>query len=143
MKNDWTLEDYQIIQNEKDKSWLCLVVLFLTMIGIIVVIYRFKFQVYEKQTLIKSDDEFLLVVDSRKISEIESNPYIYINHKKYRYAIEMISKDYTNINNDIYQTIHINPYNYNTDSIVTECYFLKSENSILEMIIKFIKGGIG
>lgn len=145
MKNDFTIDDYKLIK-EIDKihfSWFYIVVLFLLIVGIVLILFNYDFHVYEKQTLIKNDNDFLMIVDSKKIQEIESQAYIYINYKKYKYTIKQIDLDYSNVDGGIYQTIHINPYNYNTNSIITECYFLKSKSSIIEMIIKFIEGGIG
>lgn len=143
MKNNWTMEDYQWIQDKNKKTRLWMVVLFLITIEIFIILCKFDFHVYDKQTLIKNNEDFLLIVDSKKINELESESYIYINYKKYQFDITEISTDYTNIDGNIYQTIHINPYNYKTDSIITECYFLKSKKTIWQMIIEFIKGGIG
>ena len=143
MKNNWTLEDYRLVYDEKKRSWFGILILFLMILGVLIVLYKVKFQVYEKQNLIKNNNDFLLFIDSRRIGELESNNFIYIDHKKYKYDIKKISQDYTNVDGGIYQTIYINPYNYKTDSILTDCYFLKSEKSIFEMIIDFFKGGIG
>ena len=143
MKNNWSLEDYQSISDDNKCPYLKVSILIFIIIGILFILYKIQFQVYEKQTLIKNDDEFLLIINSKKINEIESNNFIYINNKKYRYNIEKINQDYTTVDGVIYQTIYINPYNYKTDSVLTDCYFLKSEKSIFEMLSEFIKGGIG
>lgn len=143
MKNHWTIDDYQLVEDKKIRTWLCILVLLFITIGIVIILCKLDFQVYEKQTLIKNDDNFILIIDSTKITEFESTPYIYINQRKYKYEIKEIAQDYSNIDGNIYQTIYINPYNYKTDAIITECYFLKSKKTIYEMICEFIKGGIG
>jgi non-ribosomal peptide synthetase component E (peptide arylation enzyme) len=142
MKNNLTIEDYYLFQDKNKSSKIVITFLLLLLIGIIIILCKFNFQVYEMQTLIKNNDDFLLIVDSRKISEIESNSYFYIGNKKYQYKITEIESEYSNVNDIIYQTIHISPYNYKTDSIITEIYFLKSNKSIMTMIIEFIKGGL-
>lgn len=143
MKNNWTIDDYQLVQDKNISSWLYILVLLFITVGIIIILCKFDFQVYEKQTLIKNDNDFILIIDSTKIDKLKSTPYIYINQRKYKYDITEISQDYSNIDGNIYQTIHINPYNYKTDAIITECYFLKSKKTIYKMISEFIKGGIG
>ena len=142
MKNNWALEDYKLIQDKNDKIWPYMLVLLFITIGIIIILCKFNFQLYEKQTLIKNDNSYILIVDSTKIEELKSNSNIYINKKKYKYNIEKISQDYSNVNGIIYQTIHINPYNYKTEAIITDCYFLKSKKTIIEMLFEFIEGGI-
>lgn len=144
MKNNWTITDYRLVQdkNKNKNNWLCILVLLFLTVGIITILCKLDIQVYEKQTLIKNDNDFILIIDSTKIDEFKSTPYIYINQRKYKYDIKEISQDYSNLNGNIYQTIHINPYNYKTDAIITECYFLKSKKTIYEMISEFIKGGI-
>jgi len=106
-------------------------------------LFKFEFSVYESQTLIKDNEKYLMVIDSRKINELENKKYIYIDQEKYKFDIIEISKDYSNINGSIYQTLYINPYNYKTDAIITDCYILKSKRTIYESVIEFIKGGIG
>jgi len=142
MKNNWALEDYKLIQDKNDKIWPYMLVLLFITIGIIIILCKFNFQLYEKQTLIKNDNSYILIVDSTKIEELKSNSNIYINKKRYKYNIEKISQDYSNVNGIIYQTIHINPYNYKTEAIITDCYFLKSKKTIIEMLFEFIEGGI-
>jgi len=142
MKNNWALEDYKLIQDKNDKIWPYMLVLLFITIGIIIILCKFNFQLYEKQTLIKNDNSYILIVDSTKIEELKSNSNIYINKKRYKYNNKKISQDYSNVNGIIYQTIHINPYNYKTEAIITDCYFLKSKKTIIEMLFEFIEGGI-
>ena len=132
----------KICEDKENNNWLFTLIIFLITIGIIIILCKFNFQLYEKQTLIKNDNSYILIVDSTKIEELKSNSNIYINKKRYKYNIEKISQDYSNVNGIIYQTIHINPYNYKTEAIITDCYFLKSKKTIIEMLFEFIEGGI-
>lgn len=143
MKSNWTIQDYQLIEGESKISYLPVVLILLFVVGIIIICYKFNFQIYEKYNLIRDNEEYLLIVDSSRISELESNSNIYIKNKKYKYTITEISSDYSNINGNIYQTIHINPYNYKTEAIISECFLLKKNMTIFHMIIGFIQGGIG
>lgn len=143
MKNNWTIQDYQLMEHTKKVSCLPIVFILLFVIGISIICYKFDFQIYEKYNLIKDGKQYLLVVDSLKLSELESNSNIYIKNRKYKYEIIEISSDYSNINGNIYQTIHINPYNYKTEAIISECFLLKKKKTIFQIIIEFIRGGIG
>lgn len=143
MKNSFNINDYQLIQDKKENYLLFKVVLFLMLIVIFIVLYKFEFQIYEKKTLIKDNDNYILIVDSNEIAYYENEKYVYIHQNKIPYNIVKIDNDYSNVNDIIYQSIYIKPYNYETDAIITECYFLKSKQSIFETIIKFIKGGLG
>lgn len=143
MKNNWTIQDYQLIEKENRIGWGRMVFLIVFIIVMFIILCKFNFQTYEKYILIKEDDRFLFMVDSKKIPDIEANSYLYIQNRRYEYQIESISSDYSNIDGNIYQIIYINPYNYKTDAITTDCYFLKSSETIFQMLIEFIKGGIG
>lgn len=142
MKNNWTIQDYQLIEKTRKVSWLPIVFILLFVIVILMVCYKFDFRIYEKYNLIKDGKKYLLIVNSLKLSELESNSNIYIQNKKYKYKIIEISSDYSNIDGNIYQTIHINPYNYKTEAIVSECFLLKKKKTIFHIIIEFIQGGI-
>ena len=141
MMNNFNLEDYKLMQDKKENNWLFIIVIFLLTLGILVALYKFDFSIYEKQNLIKENNKFLMVINSSKLPEIEQSKYIYINNKRYNFKIIEVVDEYTTINDIIYQTIYIDPYNYKTDAIVTECYFLKEKKTIYELIIEFIKGG--
>ena len=143
MKNQFDLNDYNLIQDKENNNWLFMIVIFLITIGIFIILYKFEFSIYEKQTLIKDNNQYFFTINSTEINDFENKKYVYINQKKYKFEIININQDYTNVNDNIYQTIYISPYNYKTDAIITECYFLKSKQTIYELIIEFIKGGIG
>lgn len=143
MKNNWTIQDYQLVIQESRLSRLPIIFILLFVIGILIVCYKFNFQTYEKYNLIKDNRGYLLIVDSLKIPELEKNSDIYIQNKRYKYKITEVDSDYSNINGNIYQTIHIDPYNYKTEAILSECFLLKENKTIFQMIIEFIQGGIG
>lgn len=143
MKSNWTIQDYQLVEGKRKISYLPVALILLFVVGIIIICCKFNFQIYEKYHLIKDKEEYLLIVDSTKVSELESNSNIYIQNQKYKYKITEISSDYSNINGNIYQTIHINPYNYKTEAMISECFLLKKNKTIFQMIIEFIQGGIG
>ena len=143
MKNQFDLNDYYLIQDDESSHWLLNVVLFLVTIGIFIILYKFEFSVFEMQTLVKDGNQFLLTINSENINSIEEIDNIYINGKKYKFDIIEISQDYTNINNNIYQTVTIDISKYKTDALVIKSYFLKSKQTIFKHLFKFIEGGIG
>lgn len=118
-----------------------IIFLFLITIGICIILYKFDIEVYEKYALIQNGEDFSMMIESEQIHFFEENETLYIDNKKYNYTILEVDRNYTNINNVIYQTIYINPYNYKTDSVITNCYLLRKKQTIFEMIIEFIKGG--
>ncbi len=143
MKNNFDIEDYKLIQDKENNNWLMILILFLLTIGIFIILYKFEFSIYEKQTLIKDNEQYYLITNSKNIDYYINNKKLFINQKEYKYEIIKISNNYSTLDNNIYQTIYINPYNYKTNGIITECYFLKSKKTIYETIVEFITGGIG
>ncbi len=141
MKNNWDLSDYETIKEIHLKKAGSFLFLFLTTVGIILIICKFHIEVYEKYTLIKNEDHFSMITESEKVPILEKNSILYIDNQKYHYTILNIEKDYTNINNIIYQTIYIDPYNYHTNAIITNCYLLRKRETIFEYLLEFIKGG--
>lgn len=142
IKNQFSIDDYKLIQDIKSKDGLFTVVMFLLMIGIFIILCKFDFSVYEKYSLIKEDNNFIVLVNSIKINEFKNNKFIYINDKKYRFKIVKIDQNYTSIEDNIYQSIYVYPYNYKTDAVITEGYFLKSKKPLYKLIIDFIRGGM-
>lgn len=140
MKNQFDIHDYETIKDINSNKKLSFIIVTIFIIIIILILSLYKFSIYEKNSLIKTDNGFSLIVDSKSLNSIETNRKIIINNKEYKYKILSINKDYTNLNNIIYQTIYIKPYNYKTEAIISECYFLKSKKSILENFIGIIKG---
>ena len=139
MKNAYNFTEYDIIfkNNKSHKIFILLVSIFL--IGIIFIICRFKFKVYEKYLLIKNNEEYVLINNIENNSLITNNKTLLIDNKEYYYKINSIDEDYTNINNMIYQTIHIS-INYNKSNY-TYAYILKENNTLLNIILKSITGG--
>lgn len=141
MKNEWELEDYEIIKDLKNEHKILPVVSILLIVLIIIVICKFKLYIYENQSLLKEEDNYLLILPSKKVPFYESNHDIYINQKKYNYEIINIDSNYTNIDNNIYQNVYIKVNGYKTDSIITECSFLKDDKTLFQKIVEFITGG--
>ena len=143
MKNNFDIEDYKLIQDKENNNWLMILIIFLLIIGIFIILYKFEFSIYEKQTLIKDNEQYYLIVNSKNIDYYTKTKKLFINQEEYEYEVTKISNYYSNINDNIYQSIYINPYNYKTDAIMIECYFLKDRKIIYETIKEFITGGIG
>lgn len=143
MKNNFTLEDYRIIKGKTIKLGKHITVLILIIIGLLIICSKVNFKVYEKYSLIKDNDNFIMVVSSNKLKELEDNNTIYINSKEYKYEIVSIDFNYSNINDTIFQSISIKLLAYDTNAIVTDAYLLKSDKNLYQMFVDFIEGGIG
>lgn len=141
MKSNFDINDYELMYGSDKRKLLPIIVILLMLIGIIIILFNFKFKVYQKYELIKDDNNFIIITVSQDIKFLESNKYIYINGDKYIYDVLTVDSDYSNIENSIYQTLHINVVNYMTDSIVSDAYILRKDATIYSMIINFIKGG--
>lgn len=141
MKSNFDINDYELMYGSDKRKLLPIIVILLMLIGIIIILLNFKFKVYQKYELIKDDNNFIIITVSQDINFLESNKYIYINGDKYIYDVLTVDSDYSNIENSIYQTLHINVVNYMTDSIVSDAYILRKDATIYSMIINFIKGG--
>lgn len=140
MKNNWNFDDYQVTREIKDSYKILPSLLFILIIGIIIILYKFQFFIYWHQSLIKVDDYYSLLVDSNRVNYLEQNTDIYIKQKKYSYEIKKIDSEYTSINGTIYQTVYLDLPNYQTDAVITECQFLFSKKTIIENIMEFMKG---
>ncbi len=142
MKNNWNLEDYEITKDKKIKFWFPLFSIFIVTVGILWICFQFPFQIYEKFILLKQENRYFLMIDSNQIGFIEHENHFYIHQKRYDYEVVEVDQNYTTLNQTIYQIIYINPYTYQTDATTTECYFLRKEETIFEMILKLMKGDV-
>ena len=106
------------------------------------IIGKIDFELYEKYSFIKEKDSFILLINSSQIKDLEKNEWIYIDRKKYHYQIKSVDDDYSNINNEIFETVHVNLNNYKTNAVLTDGYLLKSKKNLYQMVIDFIKGDI-
>ena len=140
MKSNWNIQDYEMMQELKIKNWPCIGIIFIFMIGIVILVVKFPFQIYEKEILFQQENRFFLMVDSKKISFLEQQKQVYINHDQYSYDVVAVDTNYTTLNNTLYQIIYINLYSFQTDAATTECYFLKKNQTLLEMILEWMKG---
>lgn len=142
MKNNWTLEDYRVVKEENKVPNGYLYFLILMIIGIIMIIGKIDFELYEKYSFIKENNDFILLINSSQIKDLEENEWVYIGRKKYRYQIKSVDDNYSNINNEIFETVHVNLNNYKTNAVLTDGYLLKSKKNLYQMVIDFIKGDI-
>ncbi len=141
MKNNWNFSDYEIIKEIHFQKRFQIFFLLLITVGILILLFKFDIEVYEKYTLIQNEHQFSMIIRSDQVSFLEKNKILYIDRQKYNYTILNVDSNYTNVNDVIYQTVSIDPYNYKTDAIVTECYLLRKKQTIFEFLIEFIKGG--
>lgn len=88
MKNNWTLEDYRVVKEENNVPNRYLYFLIFMIIGIIMIIGKIDFELYEKYSFIKEKDSFILLINSSQIKDLEKNEWIYIDRKKYHYQIK-------------------------------------------------------
>lgn len=135
----YNLQEYDTIFENKDKNYLK-VLLILLLIGIIFIICRYKFYIYEKNILLNENNNYSLIVNALDIDNFKKKGNIYINNKEYKYKVISYNNDINNINNELYETINID-INYHTKAQAIECYFLKSKKTLLEMFINSIRGG--
>ena len=139
MKNTYSFQEYDLI-NYLNKKRYNNTVFIILIIGIIYLIFGFNFHVYDKEILIKDNNKYSLIIDSRKIDNLYRNKYVYINNKKYKYKIIDIDNNYQNIDGIIYQTIYLD-IKYKGISSINEVYFLKYKKSLFKMIIDSKTGG--
>lgn len=139
--NPYSFLEYEIINSKykRNKKYKIFIVVFL--IGIILFLSKFKFQIYEKNVLFKEDNGYFMVVDATKLDFYQNHKTLLINNIKYNYAITNIDSEYSNINGTIYQTIYLSLKNYDNNSNFKYCYFLIKSETLLKMIFEFITGG--
>lgn len=142
MKSNWTLEDYRVVKEENNVPNRYLYFLIFMIIGIIMIIGKIDFELYKKYSFIKEKDSFILLINSSQIKDLEKNEWIYIDRKKYHYQIKSVDDNYSNINNEIFETVHVNLNNYKTNAVLTDGYLLKSKKNLYQMVIDFIKEDI-
>lgn len=142
MKNNFDIDDYKMCLDIKENSKLLPIIILLLVIGIVFILYKFNIKVFEQYTLIKENDNYLLIVDSSKVSYLEKEEMIYIDGKEYIFDLEEISEDYTVIDNIIFQTITLEIFDYSSKAKTTTCHFLKSNQTIFQRIIEFMKGEV-
>ena len=138
----YNFAEYEVVKDTNKSNKYYYIISSLLVIGIIIILCKFNFKTYLKLPLVKQDNDYALVVDIDTLLLLEENNTIYINQKKYNYTISHVDENYTNIDNKIYQTIYLNPINYSSKTKVINGYFLKSNKTILKMVIEFIQGGL-
>ena len=73
MKSNWTLEDYRAVKKENNVPNRYLYFLIFMIIGIIMIIGKIDFELYEKYSFIKEKDSFILLINSSQIKDLEKN----------------------------------------------------------------------
>ena len=141
MMKPYNLQEIDIVYDTKKSNKISYVIIILLLIEIFIILYKFNFRVYSKYTFIKQDNSYVSVIDSREISSLEESKHLYINNKKYKYKILKVDSELTNINGVIFQSIYITPINYSSNANILECFIIKSNETIIDTIIKFIRGG--
>lgn len=139
--NPYSFQEYEIITYQNNHNKLYKFFLALIIIGIIVLICRFKFNIYEKVLLFKDKDSYYILIDMNKSLNKEKNSYLRINGKKYNYKFISENEEITNINGTLYKAINIdiNIDKYEEKYMYT--YYLRKSNTIMDMIFEFIGGG--
>ena len=134
----YNIFEYKTVNYQyKKMSFISIVLL---MIGIIILMCSYKFKVYNKYLLVKDNDEYLLYLNVLEEDKFLENKDILINNKKYSYSI-ISSSGYTNIDNNIYDVLHINIKKYDSVSNYSYVYTLKSNRTILNTLYDMLFGG--
>lgn len=138
MKNPYSSQEYEIVENTKRISNFIKIITVLILIIEIVIIYKFNYKVYIKSILLKYEDYYTLSIPIDEIDLLNSKE-IYINNLKYNY--EIYKSEINNLNNILYETVYIKIKEYDSNLDYTNCFILKSNKSIFDFIVKFIEGG--
>lgn len=141
MKNKWTIEDYNLVKNQKLSIKSALVITTISLIAVVLIICKFKIQSYIKVQILKEEDNYFLILNPDQLDKFLDNEAIFIKNKKYKYELEEI-EEYTVIEGNAYQTVHIIPHNYETKKSITDAYLLIDEKTVIERVFEFIKGEI-
>ena len=139
--NPYDFQEYRIIREKTLSNKLYRLFIILFLIGMIFLIFKFDFNVYEKYILIKEDNNYNLIASIEDIDYITKSKFIYIDNKKYSYKIGKISNKYENINGTLFRNITILIDDYKMVDDYSYCFFLRKSDTFLNMMIKFIRGG--
>ena len=82
----------------------------------------------------------MIIADIDMLDILSTTKKIVINNNKYSFKI-INTDNYSNINGTIYQTVYLDINDYKSNIKVNKCYFLKSKNTLLDSLIKFMQGG--
>lgn len=136
----YNFAEYEIIKENNQDNNLFRIIGLIFIIGIILVLYKFNFSIYQESILLKNDNSYLIIADIDMVDTLSANKKIIINNKQYNYRIINVG-DYTNIDGTIYQPIYLDILNYNSKIGMIKCQFLKNKTTLINSLIKFIKGG--
>ena len=141
MKNSYNLAEYNLIFNYRQNNNLYKVVITIFIIVIILLICKFKFYIYQNSILLKTGSNYEIIADINNIKTISTNKKIIINRQEYIYNVISANEDFSNINGTIYEKLLINIPNYSDNNKILKCSFLIKKETLLDMLLKFIKGG--
>ncbi len=136
----YNLQEYELTEDNKENYNLLKVVLTIFIIVIIIIICKFKISIYRENVLLNDNNNYLIIADIDMLDTLSTTKKIVINNNKYSFKI-INTDNYSNINGTIYQTVYLDINDYKSNIKVNKCYFLKSKNTLLDSLIKFMQGG--
>lgn len=139
MNNLYNFQEYKIVENTRRTSIFIKTITVLIFIVILIIICKFNYKVYVKLPILKEEDKYILSIPAEEIDLLDNNK-ILIDKKEYNFTI--YKTELNNINNIIIETIYLDINMYNSELKYNNCLLLKSNETLLKTIIKFIKGGI-
>lgn len=141
MKKPYSFAEYNLILENRKNDNLFKLVVIIFIIGIIILICKFKFYIYQDNILLKMEDNYELVADINSIDKISTSKKIFINNKQYDYNTIQTDDNLSNINGTIYERLLINIPDYTENNKIIKCSFLIKKETILDMLFEFIQGG--
>lgn len=141
MKKPYSFAEYNLILENRRNDNLFKLVVIIFIIGIIILICKFKFYIYQDNVLLKMEDNYELVADINSIDKISTSKKIFINNKQYDYNTIQNDDNLSNINGTIYERLLINIPDYTENNKIIKCSFLIKKETILDMLFEFIQGG--
>ena len=141
MKNLFSIDEINLIAFPKTVKTNSKLIIILLLIGITVILCKFKFYTYQKVSLIKNNDNYLIISSINNEDKIIENKYLYIKDKKYKYKVLNISDNYNSYDNIPIEEINIEISNLKKKNKLLEASILLDEETIIDMVYKFIKGG--
>ena len=133
-----SFDEYNLINNDIKKTVFFKIFLILLIIGIILIIYNFKFNVYEKCLLYNEDDNHYLLTSIN--NDFIGKKVLKINDKEYQFNI--INEDeYVTMNNNMYKSLKVNIFNYESTDKYNNVFYLRKSKTLFEILFDFIGGG--
>ena len=137
----YSFDEYNLIVNDDKKSNKFRVVFISIIIGIIIIVCSFKFNIYEKYLLYYEDGHYYLLFDLGKQNLFKEKGSLLINGTEYKYSINNDNSDYINMNNAIYKSISIEIEEYDVQDKYTYVNYLYKRKTLISIIFEFLDGG--